>query len=98
MQMSACKCGKKVPFKREICPYCGKPMTFVEIGNNAEILTYTTLFTVPEGFDAPIYLALVKLENGANLLCVCKNEKDLEIGKRGKIVLENDKYYFVGKR
>jgi uncharacterized OB-fold protein len=98
MQSSSCICGKKVPFKREICPYCGKPMTFNEIGNNAEILTYTTLYTVPEGFDAPIYLTLVKLENGAKLLCECKKEVDLEIGKKGKIVFEIDKYYFVGNK
>jgi uncharacterized OB-fold protein len=97
MEVSVCKCGKKVPFKRKICPYCGKTMSFVEIRNSAEILTYTTLYTVPEGFDAPINLVLVELENGANLLCVCKNEKDLEIGKKGKIVLVKDKYYFMGK-
>ena len=98
MQISSCKCGKKVPFKREICPYCGKTMTFVEIGNNAEILTYTTLFTVPEGFDAPINLVLVELENGANLLCVCKNEKDLGIGKKGKVTYKDNKYYFLGNK
>jgi len=98
MEVSTCKCGKKVPFKREICPYCGKKMTFNEIGNNAEILTYTTLFTVPEGFDAPINLVLVKLENGANLLCVCKNEKELEIGKKGKVIFENNKNYFLGNK
>jgi uncharacterized OB-fold protein len=98
MQISSCNCGKKVPFRREICPYCGKLMTLEEIGNNAEILTYTKLFTVPEGFDAPIYLTLVELENGSNLLCVCKNENDLEIGKKGKIIFEDEKYFFVGNK
>ncbi len=98
MQVSSCKCGKKISFKREICPYCGKPMTLKEIGNNAEILTYTKLFIVPEGFDAPIFLTLVKLENGANLLCICKNENDLEIGKKGKIIFEDEKCYFLGNK
>jgi uncharacterized OB-fold protein len=53
---------------------------------------------VPEGFNAPIFLVLVELEQGAKLLCECKNENDLEIGKKGKIVVENEKYYFVGSK
>ena len=84
--------------KRELCPHCGKQMTIIESGNDAMILTYTTLYTVPEGFDAPINLALVELEQGAKFLCVCKNEDDLKIGKKGKIIFENDKYYFLGNK
>ena len=98
MQVSFCKCGKKVPLKRELCPYCGKKMTIAECGDDAVVLTYTTLYTVPEGFDAPIHLTLVELELGTKLLCVCKNENDLKIGKKGKIVFENDKYYFLGDK
>ena len=98
MQASTCNCGKIVALKRELCPNCGKSMTSIELGNDAEVLTYTTLYTVPEGFNAPIYLALVELEQGAKLLCECKNENDLEIGRKGKIVVENEKYYFVGNR
>jgi len=98
MQASTCTCGKIVTLNRELCPYCGKSMTSIELGNDAEVLTYTTLYTVPEGFNAPIYLALVELEQGAKLLCECKNENDLEIGRKGKIVVENEKYYFVGNR
>ncbi len=96
MQASTCTCGKIVVLKRELCPNCGKLMTSIELGNNAVILTFTTLYTVPEGFNAPIFLVLVELEQGAKLLCECKNEKDLEIGKKGKIVVENEKYFFVG--
>jgi uncharacterized OB-fold protein len=96
MQASTCNCGKTFALDRELCPSCGKPMTSIELKNDAELLTYTTLHTVPEGFNAPIFLALVKLEQGAKLMCECKNKDDLEIGKKGKIVLENKKYYFVG--
>jgi len=98
MQTSTCKCGKIVALRREICPNCGKKMSLIEIGDYAELLTFTTLYTVPEGFEPPIHLTLVKLENEANFLCVCKNENDLEIGKKGKIIFENDKYYFVGNK
>ena len=96
MQVPTCNCGKIVALKRELCPNCGKSMTSIEIGNDAEVLTYTKLYTVPEGFNAPIFLVLIKLEQGAKLLCECKNENDLEIGKKGEIVVENEKYYFVG--
>ena len=71
-------------------------MTPIELGNDAVLLTYTTLHTVPEGFNAPIFLALVELEQGPKLLCECKNENDLEIGKKGKIIVEDEKHYFMG--
>ena len=95
MQASTCTCGKIVLLKRELCPRCGKSMTSIELENNAELLTHTTLYTVPEGFNAPIFLVLVELEQGVKLLCECKNENDLEIGRKGKIVVEHEKYYFV---
>jgi len=98
MQASTCICGKTVVLRREICPKCGKSMTSIELNNDAEILTYTTLYTVPEGFNAPIFLVLVELEKGVKLLCECKNKNNLEIGKKGKIVIENKRYYFVGKQ
>ena len=96
MQASTCTCGKIVALNRELCPNCGKSMTSIELGNDAVVLTYTTLYTVPEGFKAPIYLVMVELEQGAKLLCKCKNKNDLEIGKKGKIVVEHEKYYFEG--
>jgi uncharacterized OB-fold protein len=96
MQASTCTCGKIVTLNRELCPYCGKSMTSIELRNDAVVLTYTTLYTVPEGFKAPIYLVMVELEQGAKLLCKCKNKNDLEIGKKGKIVVEHKKYYFEG--
>ena len=97
MQASNCKCGKIVALNRELCPYCGKTTTSIELRNDAVVLTYTTLYTVPEGFNAPIFLVLVELKHGVKLLCECKNKNDLKIGKKGKIVVENEKYYFVSK-
>jgi uncharacterized OB-fold protein len=95
MQASKCTCGKIVVLNRKICPNCGKQMTSTEVGNDAEILTHTKLFTVPEGFNSPIFLVLVEFEQEINLLCECKSENDLKIGKKGKIVKEKNKYYFV---
>jgi len=96
MQASTCTCGKIVIFKRNLCPHCGKSMISIELTNDATVVTYTTLYTVSEGFNAPIFLVLVELKEGVKLLCECKNENDLEIGRKGKIVVENEKYFFVG--
>ena len=96
MQASKCNCGKIVVLYRKICPNCGKQMTSIEFENDAEILTHTKLYTVPEGFNSPIFLALVEFEQGIKLLCECKNENDLKIGKKGKVIKEKNKYYFVG--
>ena len=98
MQASSCTCGKIVALNRGLCPYCGKSMTSIELRNNAVVLTYTTLYTVPEGFNSPIFLVLVELKQGAKLMCECKNKNDLKIGKKGKIVVEREKYYFVGNK
>jgi len=96
MQASTCSCGKTVILKRKLCPHCGKLMNSIELEDDAVVLTYTTLYTVPEGFKAPIFLVLAELKKGVKLLCGCKNENDLEIGRKGKIVIENEKYFFVG--
>ena len=98
MQASICNCGKIVTLKRKICSNCGKTMSSIKVKNDAIILTHTTLYTVPEGFNSPIFLALVELEKGAKLLCECKDKNDLEIGRKGKIVFKNEKYYFVGNK
>ena len=98
MHASKCNCGKIVALNREMCPKCGKPMTSIVFGNDAEVLTYTILYTVSEGFNAPIFFVLVELEQRVKLLCECKNENDLNIGKKGKVVVEDNRYYFVGNR
>lgn len=97
MKASKCTCGKTFALSREICPHCGKSMTHIELGDDALLLTYTILHTVPEGFEPPIFLALVELEHGVRLLCICREENDLEIGKEGKIVFEHERYYFEGR-
>ena len=96
MKASTCTCGKTVILKRKLCPFCGKLMNPIDLSNDAVVLTYTTVYTVQEGFKAPIFLVLAELELGVKLLCESKNENDLEIGRKGKIIVENEKYFFVG--
>lgn len=45
-------------------------MVAVDLPPQGTIESYTLLHMPPEGFDAPLLLALVKLEGGAAVLCV----------------------------
>jgi uncharacterized OB-fold protein len=57
---------------RTICPYCGpgaKSIELINISNQGVILSYTIHHMPPDGFETPLLLALVKLENDAVVLC-----------------------------
>ena len=95
MKCSRCSCGKVVILERDICPRCGQAMEPFEIGDQAILLTHTTLYTVPVGFVAPIHLVLVELETGVNLLCTSKDPEHLKIGRIGTIEGEPGEYFFV---
>lgn len=80
-----CECGKKlVPF-RKLCPICGKEMVKAQFEERGIIITHTTLYTVPEGFESPIKLAMVEIDGGATLICGYEREMDLSIGDKVKI-------------
>jgi uncharacterized OB-fold protein len=66
------QCGKAVVPPRYICPYCGPSVTSIEmidLSNQGIILSYTVHHMPPDGFESPLLLALVKLENDAVVLC-----------------------------
>lgn len=66
------QCGKAVVPPRSICPYCGpsaKPIELINLPNQGVVLSYTIHHMPPDGFEAPLLLALVKLEDDAVVLC-----------------------------
>ncbi len=76
-----------------MCPYCNSGahlMNKTAVGDHGSILSYSVLEVPPEGFDAPLLLALVELEKGAVVLSMgnSKNLIDVEIG--AKVNLEKD--------
>ena len=80
---SECRCGFRTIAQRETCPRCGKgmaPKRFVETG---KVLSYTRLQLPPEGFDVPLDLALVELDNGPKL--ICWTDRSLEIDDRVRV-------------
>ncbi len=88
-----CGCQKKLVPYRKVCPRCGKDMVKAEFAKSGEVLTYTTLYAVPEGFEGPIKLAMVKLEGGANLICGYEGEQDLNIEEKVKIKKKGEFFF-----
>ncbi len=69
---SRCKsCGKISYPPKPVCPYCGHRETEeVELPRRGRVLSYTVIYTVPDGFRkyAPLILGLVELENGVRVV------------------------------
>ncbi|UCG69933.1 MAG: OB-fold domain-containing protein [Thermoplasmata archaeon] len=90
---SKCECGKNVVPQRMLCPVCGGKMTDVEFGNKGTVLTHTTLFAPPMGFEEPIRFALVDLEGKAQLMCTIKGEEEMIIGDEVMVNKEENLYF-----
>lgn len=87
-----CQCGKNiVPFRR-YCPSCGSAMNKADFEENGSILTYTTLYAAPEGFETPIRLAMVELKEGAHLVCSVKGDRDIVIGDDVNVKRDGEMY------
>jgi uncharacterized OB-fold protein len=88
---SQCKdCRRVIVPPRETCPYCGMKagtMESLELPSRGTVQSYTTLQTPPEGFQAPLSLALVELEHGAMILCLANelNQTTIKIGDEVEI-------------
>ena len=56
--------------KRDSCPICkGVKLEEIEMGDSAELITYTELWAVPKGIaQMPLILGIVQFDNGARVL------------------------------
>jgi uncharacterized OB-fold protein len=74
IQASKClNCENVIIPPRDLCPYCGpgsSKMAQIEVSNTGQVLTFTSLEMPPEGFDPPVVLALVQLDDGGIILCL----------------------------
>jgi len=90
LKASRCQCGKVSVPPRARCPLCGKHMELAEVGSKGKLLSYTTLEVAPEGFKAPLKVALVELEDGARVFCNFDREQPL--GTEVEVVLDGEKF------
>lgn len=100
---SHCKrCSRTIVPPRDTCPYCGKSaetMIVQEIEGRGEVLSFTILQMPPEGFRPPLKMALVRLGQGAVVLCLAgEDEDDLRIGAQVTIDQDSEcrfRYYLL---
>jgi uncharacterized OB-fold protein len=78
IEASRCeKCQKVVAPPREICPYCGNSndsCKVIRLKNEGTVLSFTELYSAPEGFQVPFLLALIELEYGAVVLSLAADD------------------------
>jgi uncharacterized OB-fold protein len=81
LKVSICEsCGEMLAPPRSKCPECRKEMDAVEVSGKGVVATHTTVHVVPEGFEAPIRVGLVKLDAGGQVLA--KADFELDTGMR----------------
>lgn len=66
-------------------------MEIVALSNRGVVQSYTTLQMPPEGFEAPLSLALVELEKGVLILCLANEQfwSPLNIGDQVEIQVDS---------
>ena len=81
LRVSVCDgCGEVLAPPRPRCPECRTDMVVKEISGEGVIVTHTEVHVVPEGFEAPIRVGLVRLDSGGQVLA--RSDLELETGMR----------------
>ena len=86
-------CSRVIIPPRDTCPYCGKtagPMEKMDLPNRGVVQSYTTLQMPPEGFKAPLPMALVELEHGALILCLASEQSGTQVKIGDPVEIETD--------
>ncbi len=89
------QCGWVVAPATRICPRHPVAMMPVEFPGYGSVLSYTTLSSPPEGFKAPLHIAMVELPGGARIFCHGRQSRDLKIGRRVAIEQVDGIFYFA---
>lgn len=88
------RCDRLVVPPAASCPDHAVPMTAAAVGNVGEVISFTTLFSAPEGFKSPLHIALVELPGGARLFCHGEDTKGMKIGSRVAVEAVDSVFYF----
>jgi hypothetical protein len=72
-------------------PVAMEPATVPGVG---EIVSFTTLHSPPEGFKAPLHIALIELEGGARLFCHGQETRGFKIGSSVGVESLDNVFYF----
>jgi hypothetical protein len=88
------RCDALVAPPAAFCPRHPIAMEPAALPGTGEVVTFTTLFSPPEGFRSPLHLAIIRLEGGAQLVCHGTETRGLKIGSRVAVESVDDIYYF----
>jgi len=89
---------------RERCVVCSEHTRPLKIQGKGTILSYTVLQVVPEGFEAPLVLAIIEMDDTGGdgearpPRLVCNGnlpEEELRIGLKVKVTIIDQKYMFT---
>ncbi|OGL02537.1 MAG: hypothetical protein A3D33_10520 [Candidatus Rokubacteria bacterium RIFCSPHIGHO2_02_FULL_73_26] len=87
-------CGLVTAPPARWCPRHPVEMAPTTVAGAGEILSFTTLHSPPEGFRAPLHIALVELEGGARFVCHGAETRGLKIGSTVAVEAVDAVYYF----
>ena len=93
MKGSKCSCGKVSVPPVQYCGLCDTKPDLIDIDPSGTVLSYTRLHVTASGFDAPLGIALVELDDGTKFMCNAGVERDLDIGEKIKLTLKYDRLY-----
>ena len=95
LNISVCEeCGEVLAPPRLRCPECRNEMKVFEASGLGMVVTHTTIHVVPEGFEPPIMVGLVKLDAGGKVLA--RADFQLETGMRVKVKEQEDGTHRIG--
>jgi len=69
-------------------------MEAATVPNIGEVVSFTTLHSPPEGFKAPLHIALVELDGGARLFCHGEETRGIKIGSSVGVESLDNVFYF----
>jgi acyl-CoA-associated DUF35 OB-fold domain-containing protein len=88
------RCRRLVVPPARLCPDHPVPMQAATVPNVGEVVSFTTLHSPPEGFKAPLHIALVELDGGARLFCHGEETRGIRIGSSVGVESLDDVFYF----
>jgi hypothetical protein len=66
----------------------------VELEGYGDVVSFTTLYSPPEGFRSPLHIALVQLAEGARIFCHGTETRALKLGRRVAVEAVDHIFYF----
>ena len=95
IEASRCpRCERMVVPPAHYCPDHPVAMEPASVPGVGEIVSFTTLHSPPEGFKAPLHIALIELEGGARLFCHGQETRGIKIGSSVGVESLDGVFYF----